>query len=115
MSGKIRTPEDFEDGDSRRNFPRFQGTNFRANLEDVDRVGEIAAEKGVTAGQVAIAWVMHRGEDVVPVPGTERVANLEQNAAAEVELTADDLGRLDEAMPVGATAGNATRSRRWGY
>ncbi len=69
-------------------------------------MGEIAAEKGITVGQVATAWVLHRGDDIVPIPGTKRVPYLEQNlAAAEIELTRDDLARLDEAMPVGATAG----------
>ena len=106
LSGRFRSPDDFEEGDFRRNNPRFQGENFQKNLELVERVKEIAEEKDVTAGQLAIAWVMARGEDVVPIPGTKRVAYLEENlGAVEVELTDDDLRRLDEAAPVGAAAG----------
>ncbi|MGE5591405.1 MAG: aldo/keto reductase [Bacillota bacterium] len=107
LSGAIRSPEDLEPGDSRRNMPRFQGENFKKNLELVERVKEIAAEKGVTPSQLALAWVLAQGDDIVPIPGTKRRAYLEENlAAASIRLTADDLARLDEAAPRGATAGD---------
>ncbi|MBW8767648.1 MAG: aldo/keto reductase, partial [Geodermatophilales bacterium] len=111
LSGRIRSLDDLEENDFRRHNPRFQGENFARNLELVDRVREIADEKGVTAGQLALAWVMAQSERdgnpvVVPIPGTKRVAYLEENAAAaDIELTGDDLHRLDEAAPVGSAAG----------
>jgi aryl-alcohol dehydrogenase-like predicted oxidoreductase len=106
LSGRFRSPEDIPEGDFRRNNPRFQGDNFARNLELVDRVKEIADEKGATPGQLALAWVLAQGRDIVPIPGTKRVAYLEENAAAsEIELTSDDLARIDEAAPAGATAG----------
>jgi aryl-alcohol dehydrogenase-like predicted oxidoreductase len=107
LSGQIRSVDDLEPDDFRRQNPRFQGANFARNLELVHRVEEIAKEKSVTAGQLAIAWVLAQGEDIVPIPGTKRVRYLEENvAAAEVELSPADLARLDEAAPVGATAGD---------
>ena len=107
LSGEIRSIDDLAPDDFRRHNPRFQGENFAKNLELVDRVREIAAEKGVTASQLALAWVLAQGPDVVPIPGTKRVSYLEENtAAAELDLTTDDLARLDEAAPVGATAGD---------
>jgi aryl-alcohol dehydrogenase-like predicted oxidoreductase len=107
LSGRFRKPADIPDDDFRRNNPRFQGENFERNLELVERVEEIAEEKGVKAGQLALAWVMSRGDDVVPIPGTKRRSYLEENAAAsEIELSADDLERLEEAAPHGATAGD---------
>ena len=112
LSGQIRSIDDLAPDDFRRNNPRFQGENFARNLELVDRVREIADEKGVTASQLALAWVMAQGDragnpSVVPIPGTKRVSYLEENAAAaDVELTEDDLRRLDEAAPVGATLGD---------
>ncbi len=107
LTGQIRSVDDLEDGDFRRVSPRFQGDNFTRNLELVDRVNELALAKGCTAGQLALAWVLSQGEDVVPIPGTKRVAYLEENlGAADVALSADDLRQLDEASPVGATAGD---------
>jgi aryl-alcohol dehydrogenase-like predicted oxidoreductase len=107
LSGRFQRPEDFPEDDFRRHHPRFQGENFDRNLELVARVREIAEDKGVTAGQLALAWVMHQGEDIVPIPGTKRVSYLEENAAAaEIELTQEDLRRLDEAAPIGAAAGD---------
>jgi aryl-alcohol dehydrogenase-like predicted oxidoreductase len=107
LSGQIRSVDDLEPDDFRRQNPRFQGANFARNLELVHRVEEIAKEKSVTAGQLAIAWVLAQGEDIVPIPGTKRVRYLEENvAAAEVQLSRADLARLDEAAPVGATAGD---------
>jgi aryl-alcohol dehydrogenase-like predicted oxidoreductase len=107
LSGQIRSLDDLEPDDFRRQNPRFQGENFTKNLELVDRVREIADEKGVTASQLALAWVLARGDDVVAIPGTKRVKYVEENAAAaDITLTDDDLKRLDEAAPVGATAGD---------
>jgi aryl-alcohol dehydrogenase-like predicted oxidoreductase len=112
LSGQIRSIEDLEEGDFRRHNPRFQGDNFRKNLELVDRVREIAGDKGVTATQLALAWVMAQSgrpgnPTVVPIPGTKRVRYLEENAAAaDVTLTEEDLRRLHEAAPVGATLGD---------
>jgi aryl-alcohol dehydrogenase-like predicted oxidoreductase len=107
LSGRFQSPDDFEEGDFRRNNPRFQGENFQKNLELVERVKEIADEKGATPGQLALAWVLAQGDDIVPIPGTTKVRNLEENAAAaEIELTDDDLRGLDEAAPKGITAGD---------
>jgi aryl-alcohol dehydrogenase-like predicted oxidoreductase len=112
LSGQIRSLDDLAADDFRRRNPRFQGEAFASNLELVDRVRGIADDKGVTAGQLALAWVMAQsGRDgnptVVPIPGTKRVRYLEENAAAaDVPLTEEDLRRLDEAAPRGATAGN---------
>jgi aryl-alcohol dehydrogenase-like predicted oxidoreductase len=107
LSGQIRSIDDLEPDDFRRNNPRFQGENFIRNLELVDRVREIADEKGVTASQLALAWVLAQGDDVVAIPGTKRVSYLEENAAAAyITLSDVDLKRLDEAAPVGATAGD---------
>ena len=106
LTGAITRPEDLDEGDFRRQNPRFVGENLERNLELVERVRELAEEKGVTAAQLALAWVMAQGGDIVPIPGTKRRVRLEENAAgADVELTDDDLRRLDEAVPVGATAG----------
>jgi aryl-alcohol dehydrogenase-like predicted oxidoreductase len=107
LSGRFQSPGDFEEDDFRRHHPRFQGENFQRNLELVERVKEIAAEKGVTAGQLALAWVLAQGDDIVPIPGTTTVKHLEENVAAlDVELTPGDLARIDEAFPRGATAGD---------
>jgi aryl-alcohol dehydrogenase-like predicted oxidoreductase len=106
LSGAITKPDDLAEDDFRRRNPRFQRENFDKNLELVDRVREIAAEKDVTPGQLALAWLLHRGDDIVPIPGTKRRRYLEENAAAsEIELTQDDLARIDEAAPPGPTAG----------
>jgi aryl-alcohol dehydrogenase-like predicted oxidoreductase len=107
LSGRFRSPSDFPDDDFRRHHPRFQGENFERNMQLVERVEQLAAEKGVTAGQLALAWVLHRGEDIVPIPGTKRVRYLEENAAAaDVELTDDELRQLDEIAPAGVAAGD---------
>jgi aryl-alcohol dehydrogenase-like predicted oxidoreductase len=106
LSGRFRSPDDFDPDDFRRNNPRFQGENFTRNLQLVERVRQIAAEKGVTAAQLALAWVLHQGDDIVPIPGTKHVSYLEQNLRAlDVELSADDLARIEEAFPKGVTAG----------
>jgi aryl-alcohol dehydrogenase-like predicted oxidoreductase len=107
LTGRLRSRDDLEEGDFRLENPRFSGDNFDRNLELVDRVEEIAAAKGVRPGQLALAWVLDRGDDVVPIPGTKRRAYLEENAAAvEVELDDDDRRRLDAAAPPGAAAGD---------
>jgi aryl-alcohol dehydrogenase-like predicted oxidoreductase len=107
LTGEIRSVDDLEEGDFRRHGPRFQGENFQRNLDLVDKVREIAQEKGCTPGQLALAWLLSRGEDVVPIPGTKRLRYLEENlAAADVALTDDELARIDAAAPVGVTAGD---------
>jgi aryl-alcohol dehydrogenase-like predicted oxidoreductase len=107
LSGEIRSIDDLAVNDFRRNNPRFQGENFVKNLQLVDRVREIAVEKGITPGQLALSWVLAQGEDVVPIPGTKRIRYLEENVAAlDVKLTAEDLARINEAAPTGATAGD---------
>ena len=107
LSGEIRSVEDLAPDDFRRHNPRFQGENFTKNLQLVDEVRAIAAEKAVTATQLALAWVLAQGEDVVPIPGTKRVRYLEENAGAlDVHLDDDDLARIDAVLPVGVTAGD---------
>jgi aryl-alcohol dehydrogenase-like predicted oxidoreductase len=106
LSGRITSPDDFGEDDFRRGHPRFTGENFARNLELVERVRQLAAAKGVTPSQLAIAWVLSRGDDVVPIPGTKRRSYLEENAGAlEVELTADDLAAIEEVTPRGSVAG----------
>jgi aryl-alcohol dehydrogenase-like predicted oxidoreductase len=107
LSGEIRTIDDLAENDFRRFHPRFQNENFKKNLELVDRVREIAAEKGVTASQLALAWVLAQGHDVVPIPGTKRIRYLEENVAAlDVSLSAEDLAHINAAAPIGRTAGD---------
>jgi aryl-alcohol dehydrogenase-like predicted oxidoreductase len=107
LSGQIRSVDDLAADDFRRVNPRFQGDNFDRNLELVDKVTALAAEKAVTPGQLAIAWVLAQGDDVVPIPGTKRIAYLEENlGAAGVELTADDLRQIDEVAPKGVALGD---------
>jgi aryl-alcohol dehydrogenase-like predicted oxidoreductase len=106
LTGQIQRFEDLPEGDFRRSSPRFQGENFQKNLELVDRVKEIANEKGVAASQLALAWLLHQGEDIVPIPGTKRRKYLEENvAASEIKLTDEDLRRIEEAAPKGAASG----------
>ena len=96
LAGRFSSPDELDDGDFRKNHPRFQGENLEHNTHLVETVKEIAAEKDVTPAQVALAWVLSRGDDVVPIPGTKRRTYLEQNvAASDVELSDDDLQRLD--------------------
>jgi aryl-alcohol dehydrogenase-like predicted oxidoreductase len=107
LSGRIRSTEDFADDDFRKHHPRFQGENFQRNLDLVRLVDQLAEEQGRTPAQVALAWVLAQGDDVVPIPGTTRVEHLEENVGSlDVELSAEDLGRLDEAFPIGVTAGD---------
>ncbi|WP_027481278.1 aldo/keto reductase [Deinococcus pimensis] len=106
LTGQIRSPEDFAPDDFRRFSPRFQGENFGRNLRLADAVKDLAAEKGCTPGQLALAWLLARGPDVVPIPGTKRVRYLEENVGAlDVKLTEQELARLEEVFPAGAAAG----------
>jgi len=106
LTGRFKNVEDLGADDWRRNHPRFQGENFTRNLELVRRVEQMASEKGCKASQLALAWVLAQGEEVVPIPGTTRRTHLEENLAAlELTLLPEDLARLDEVAPKGATAG----------
>jgi aryl-alcohol dehydrogenase-like predicted oxidoreductase len=106
LSGRITSPDDFGEDDFRRNHPRFTGENFARNLELVERVRELAASKDVTPSQLAIAWVLAQGDDVVPIPGTKRRRYLEENLGAlDVELTGEDLAAIEEVTPRGSVAG----------
>ncbi len=106
LTGQIKRFEDFAPDDYRRNSPRFQGENFRKNLDLVARVETIAKEKKCTPGQLALAWLLAQGEDIIPIPGTKRRKYLEENAGGlDVKLTAEDLRRIDEVAPHGAAAG----------
>jgi aryl-alcohol dehydrogenase-like predicted oxidoreductase len=106
LTGNARRAEEYPEDDYRRNDPRFQGVNFDANLQAAATVSDIARELGATPGQVALAWVLAQGEDVVPIPGTKRRRYIEENAAsAELALSDDALARLDAALPPAGTAG----------
>ena len=103
LSGRFTSTEQLEEGDYRRYGPRFTGENLQQNLLLAERVRELAAEKGITPGQLALAWVLHRGEHIVPIPGTKRVAYLEENlAAAAVSLSEDEVEHIAEAVPSAA-------------
>lgn len=107
LTARFATPEDIPADDFRRNNPRFQGENFIKNRKLVEKVEALAKEKGCTSGQIALAWVMAQGEEIVPIPGTKHVEYLKENiAATDIELTAEDLAYLDRAAPRGETAGN---------
>jgi aryl-alcohol dehydrogenase-like predicted oxidoreductase len=103
LSGRFTSPEELEEGDYRRAGPRFTGENLEQNLALATRVRELAAERGITPAQLALAWVLHRGEHIVPIPGTKRVSYLEQNlAAAELELSDADVAHIAAAVPAAA-------------
>jgi aryl-alcohol dehydrogenase-like predicted oxidoreductase len=107
LSGSFKSPDDIPEGDFRRYSPRFQGENFDRNMAIVERVKEMAEERGVTPAQLALAWVHQQGDDVVPIPGTKRRKYLEENVGAtEIQLSAQDLERLDAAAPRGSAAGD---------
>jgi aryl-alcohol dehydrogenase-like predicted oxidoreductase len=107
LAGRFSSPNELEEGDFRKNHPRMQSDNLETNRELADRVRELAAEKGCKPAQLALAWVLSRGEDVVPIPGTKRRTYLEENAAAtEIRLSDVELQRLDEAFPPGSAAGD---------
>jgi aryl-alcohol dehydrogenase-like predicted oxidoreductase len=116
LTGAITSPADFDEDDFRRGHPRFTGEAFAANLRLVEAVREMAAQKGVSPGQLALAWVMGQGRDVVPIPGTKRRRYLEENAgAAAVELSADDLARLDAIAPPGVAVGGRYVNAGYAY
>jgi aryl-alcohol dehydrogenase-like predicted oxidoreductase len=103
LSGRFSSPEELDEGDFRRYGPRFTGENLKHNTDLVQRVRELAQEKGITPGQLALAWVLHRGEHIVPIPGTKRVSYLEENlAAADVELSVEDVQRIADEVPAAA-------------
>jgi aryl-alcohol dehydrogenase-like predicted oxidoreductase len=107
LSGTITDPSQFEEGDFRRFSPRFMGDNFAKNLEVVERVRVLAEDKGYTPSQLALAWVLSRGDDVVPIPGTKRRRYLEENVAAlTIELSEEDLASIEEVAPKGVAAGD---------
>lgn len=106
LTGQIRKFEDLAEDDYRRFSPRFQGDNFQRNLDLVDRVSELAAEKGCKPSQLALAWLLAQGDDIVPIPGTKRINYLEENVGSlAIELTKEDLARIDESAPRGTTFG----------
>jgi aryl-alcohol dehydrogenase-like predicted oxidoreductase len=105
LSGRFKSPEELDEGDFRRQGPRFTGENLQANLQIAAKVAEIAEEKGITPAQLALAWVLAQGDELVPIPGTKRRKYLEENAAAaDVELSEDDLARIEAELP--AVAGD---------
>ena len=107
LTGRIKSMDDLEPDDYRRRSPRLQGENFVKNLDLVAKIEELAREKGVTPSQLALAWVLHRGNDIVPIPGTKHVRYLEENVRAlDVQLSDDELSRIDEVAPKGITAGD---------
>ncbi|MBD2578699.1 aldo/keto reductase [Oscillatoria sp. FACHB-1406] len=107
LSGTVTRFEDLAEDDYRRQSPRFQGENFAKNLELVKQVKQMAAEKQVTPSQLALAWLLARGDDIVPIPGTKRRSYLEENiAATSISLTSEDVNRLEAILPLGATAGD---------
>jgi aryl-alcohol dehydrogenase-like predicted oxidoreductase len=116
LTGAITSPADFGEDDFRRGHPRFTGEAFDVNLRLVDAVRSLASEKGATPGQLALAWVLAQGDDVVPIPGTKRRSYLEENVGATaVELTAADLARLDEIAPPGVAAGGRYVNAAYAY
>ncbi|MEW6537938.1 MAG: aldo/keto reductase [Pseudomonadota bacterium] len=107
LSGDIKSIDDLDADDFRRTNPRFMGENFQKNLDLVEAVKAIASDKGITAAQLALAWVLAQGEDLIPIPGTRRITTLEQNAAAvDVVLTPEDLARIEAVFPKGAATGH---------
>ena len=107
LSGSLTSVEQFEPGDFRRGSPRFSEKNFDANLATVRRLGELAQDKGVTPAQLALAWVLDRGRDIVPIPGTKRRRYLEENIdALEIELSDEDRAVIDDIAPLGVAAGD---------
>ncbi|MDP9191952.1 MAG: aldo/keto reductase [Acidobacteriota bacterium] len=107
LTGRIKSMDDLEPSDYRRHSPRLKGENFVKNLELVAKIEELAREKSVTPSQLALAWVLHRGDDIVPIPGTKRVRYLEENVRAlDLKLSDDDLRRIDEVAPKGIAAGD---------
>jgi len=112
LGGRFRSLDDLAPDDWRRNNPRFQGENFARNLAAADQIREMAQEKGCTPAQLALAWVLDRGKDVIPIPGTSSVARLKENAGSvKLRLTQADRDRLDTAAPIGAAVGDRYDAR----
>jgi aryl-alcohol dehydrogenase-like predicted oxidoreductase len=112
LTGQFQSPDDFAEDDFRKNHPRFQGENFQKNLDLVRAVEKLAEDKGCTTAQLALAWVLAQGEDVVPIPGTKRIKYLDENIGAlDVKLSEEDLKRLDAILPPGAAAGQRYHER----
>src|SRR4029079_5094258 len=112
LSGRFKSPDDFPDDDFRKFHPRFQGENFEKNVQLVREVEKMAVEKGCTAAQLALAWVLAEGDDIVPIPGTKHIPYLDENIGAlDVKLTAEDLKRLDKILPPVAAAGERYHAR----
>jgi aryl-alcohol dehydrogenase-like predicted oxidoreductase len=112
LTGQITSPNDFPEDDFRRFHPRFTGENFQKNISLVYEIEAMAKEKGCTAAQLALAWVLAQGDDIVPIPGTKRIKYLDENIAAlDIELSDSDLRRLDEILPPGAAAGDRYHER----
>ena len=106
LTGNVKRAEEYPRGDFRRGDPRYQGANFDANVRAAESVRELAARKAVTAGQIALAWLLHKGDDIVPIPGTKRRKYLEENVrAADVSLTSEEMGALDAALAPGKVSG----------
>jgi aryl-alcohol dehydrogenase-like predicted oxidoreductase len=106
LTGQLKSPDDFADDDYRRNSPRFQGENFARNLELVERITTIAERKGITAGQLALAWVLAQGNDIVPIPGTKRRKYLKENiASSAIAINTTELNDITAALPKGAASG----------
>jgi len=105
LTGNVKRAEEYPPGDFRRGDPRYQGANFDANMRAAESVRELAARKAVTAGQIALAWLLHKGDDVVPIPGTKRRKYLEENVRADVSLTSEEMGALDAALAPGKVSG----------
>jgi aryl-alcohol dehydrogenase-like predicted oxidoreductase len=107
LTAKITSPEDLAEDDWRRSMPRFERENFRRNIKLVERIKTLAAKKGCTPAQFALAWVLAQGDDIVPIPGTKRRQYLEENVGAlDIRLTADELAEIDSLLPRGAAAGS---------
>src|SRR5438876_7792917 len=106
LTGSVKPAEEYPESDYRHNDPRYQGENFEANMRAASAVRELAARKGVTAGQIALAWLLHKGPDIVPIPGTKRRSHLEENVGAiNVQLSAEEIAQLDAALPPEKVAG----------
>lgn len=106
LTGSVKRAEEYPEGDFRRNDPRYQGENFDANMRAASVVRDLASRRGASAGQIALAWLLHKGPDVVPIPGTKRRRYLEENvAAADIALSSDEMAELDAALPPGRVSG----------
>jgi aryl-alcohol dehydrogenase-like predicted oxidoreductase len=116
LAGNVQRAEEYPEGDFRRGDPRFQGENFDANMRAATSVRDLAARRGVTPGQIALAWLLHKGNDIVPIPGTKRRSYLEENVAAgAIELSANELQQLDDALAAERVSGPRYGERMMKY